>query len=122
MAPEGLPSTVRIGPRDWKIEDWDCYDAAVKNRYGECDYTAKTIRVHWRHGTRKGCETLLHEMLHAIFSEYVIRTGENGDDDERVVTTLAGAMASAWRDNPLVFTVLSDGFSRGTHSFGNGNR
>ena len=95
-----FPTSVRIGHFDYRVEDWHPTQAALANRYGECDHMAKTIRVTRCHGDKKAAETLIHEVLHAIFTEWVI---EDGDKEERIVTTLAGALCTAWRDNPEAF-------------------
>lgn len=95
-----FPTSVRIGYHDFTIENWDASRAALASRYGECDHLSKTIRVSRAHGDRKSAETLVHEMLHAIFAEWVI---EHDDKEERIVSTLAGAICAAWRQNPEAF-------------------
>lgn len=77
----------------------------MASRYGECDHLNKTIRVCRDHGVRKSAETFLHEMFHAIFAEWTI---EEGDKEERIVTTLGSAMCCAMRDNPEAFEWLKD--------------
>lgn len=96
----GFPTSVRIGYHDFKVEEWSVVAASMASRYGECDHQAKTIRVTRSHGDRKAAETLVHEMLHAIFTEWVI---EDEDKEERIVATLAGAICAAWRQNPEAF-------------------
>lgn len=43
------------------------------------------------------CETLLHEVMHAIYWAYGIK---QGDDEERTVTAMTVGLMQVWRDNP----------------------
>ena len=95
-----FPTSVRIGYHDFTVEEWDVTAAAFASRYGECDHLKKTIRVSRAHGDRKAAETLVHETLHAIFNEWVI---QKEDDEERIVSTLSGAICAVWRQNPKAF-------------------
>ena len=95
-----FPTSVRIGHFDYRVEDWNSDKASLASRYGECSHLEKVIRVARHHGPRQAAETLLHEMLHAIWNQWVI---EDSDPEERVVNTLTGALCSAWRDNPEAF-------------------
>lgn len=98
-----LPTTVRIGYRDFAIEDWDTKQAASSSRYGECDKANAIIRVDTTYGPVKSASTLLHEIMHGCY-DIVGLTDE--DNEERTVTQLSNQMTQVFRDNPDVLAYL----------------
>lgn len=100
-----FPTSVRIGHFDYKVEVWDADKASLAARYGECSHLEKIIRVARHHSPRQTAETLVHEMLHAIWAQWVI---EDNDPEERIVNTLSGALCAAWRDNPEAFEWIKE--------------
>ncbi len=96
----GFPTKIRIGLFDYEIVDWNPVTAVAAHRYGECSTQERVIRVSRLHGHRQSGETLLHEIMHAIFNEWYIK---DEDNEERTVGTMSLGLASTWRDNPEVF-------------------
>ena len=101
--PEGLPATIKIGYKDFAIIAWAVVEAMDANRYGETAHQAGVIRIDFSHGLHKSAHTLLHEIMHAC-SAFMGLVDE--DKEERYVTALSNALATAWRDNPDVFAWL----------------
>ena len=96
-----LPNWIKIGP-------YDCEVKFVRIEEGEGrlgDYSSRTnmIRIDSSMSDRRRIvETLLHEVLHAIYYSYTLSPG---DGEERVVSVLSTGLAAVLRDNPE-FTAL----------------
>lgn len=99
-----LPKQVKIGWRVFRIEAFDPLEAIGKDRYGECNKVSGVIRVDTVHGARQSAETLLHEILHAMFSIFRMR---EKDDEEDIVQTASHGLASIWVDNPDVMAWIA---------------
>lgn len=100
-----LPSSVKIGYRTFKIEQWDPIDAIGANRYGEVCPTSLKIKIATHYGQVEAANTLQHEILHAIWCTWPIH---ETDDEERLVSTIANALSTVWLDNPSVLAWISD--------------
>ncbi len=94
---EPLPALVKIGARDYWIEDWHPTAASAVRKYGETDHQNFIIRVDTSFPRAQTADTLLHEILHAIWGE---RQLEDEDKEERTVATLASGLCAVMRDNP----------------------
>ena len=88
-------SVVKVGPFDFRVveiersDDWGFYDPvkmeiAVQS---ECDKRVKA-------------ETLVHEILHAIWDVYSVK---KGDGEERTITALAIGISACFRDNSVIW-------------------
>lgn len=108
MTDSKLPAAVKIGSRHFKIEEWNTISSISANRFGECDKTAKVIRVATHYGLQEAGGTLLHEILHAIYDVWKL---DDGMTEEHVVAVMAEALCAVWMDNPDVmeFIRLSQG-------------
>lgn len=100
-----MPKVVKVGAFDFSIEDWHPRTAANKGRYGECEFLNFVIRIDQSHRRCKVADTLIHEILHAIFWVWGI---EDGDKEERLVNTLSTAICTVWRDNPDVIAWINE--------------
>lgn len=103
-----MPTTVKIGWRDFAIEEWEHIKANAARRYGEQSDVEGKIRVDISFGHQRAAETLLHEILHAIHN--VFDLGKS-PDDERIVTVTSNGIATVWRDNPPVMRWISEGLT-----------
>jgi hypothetical protein len=105
-----LPSKVKVGWCDYEIVDWNHHDAIGARRRGEqCD-VSKQIRVDTHLGNQAAiAETLLHEILHAI---YCIFTIGQQDDDERITQITSHGLATVIRDNPDVFAWIAENIQK----------
>jgi hypothetical protein len=93
-----LPPYVRVGPYEFRLERWKLIEAAAASRWGECSSASLTIRVQeeFPHPI-KAVDTVLHEIMHAVFWTYGI---QDSDDHERTVGALGTALTALHRDNP----------------------
>lgn len=96
-----LPERVKVGYVDYRIEDWEPAQADAAKRYGETDRVRRIIRVDTTHGPQQGAETLLHEILHCVYSMWNL-PGDR-DREEKFVTAIASGLATVWRDSPAIF-------------------
>lgn len=91
-----LPRWVKVCHRKYKIVEWTPTQALAVNRFGECSSVEAIIRVDLSHGLEKARDTLLHEILHAIYYEWGI---QDEDKEERVVSTFAKGLTQAMADS-----------------------
>lgn len=94
-----FPTSIKVGWKTYAIEDW-CHKIASANaRYGEADHAEKTIRIDRSYGALQSAETLLHEVLHAVWDIWQI--SESGcHEEEYLVASQASGLTAVWRDNP----------------------
>lgn len=98
--------TVKVGYRTLRFEMWDGWDAVRCDRYGECDYAAGIIRLAPQMDGQKAAQTILHEILHAVWTSW----GMDGDkkvEEEKAVTVHSSGLATAMIDNPELFMWIS---------------
>jgi hypothetical protein len=98
-----FPKSIRIGYRDFAVEDWDTKHASSAGRYGECDKANAVIRIDTSYGPVKAVSTLLHEVMHGC---YDIAGITDEDNEERTVTQLSNQMTQVFRDNPELLAYL----------------
>jgi hypothetical protein len=103
-----LPKTIRVGHRDFAIENWDIQSASAEGRFGDCDNNNARIRVCTAHDAGKTVETLMHETLHACWNNGALGSKET---EEKVVTVLAKQLAQVVRDNPEFVAFLTESLS-----------
>lgn len=96
-SPVPLPDSLRIGPFEIQVMPWNPMSAASSRRYGEFSSMEQVIRVDPNAGKIKTCDTLLHEVLHAIYWVYTI---DEKDGEERTVAMLSTALLQVFMDNP----------------------
>lgn len=94
-----LPTSIRIGYRDYRVEIFSPEIAEAKARFGEIDHEAAVLRLQGNIDAPKMANTMLHELLHGCW--YV--GGLDRDSrkrEERIIRLLANQLAQVWRDNP----------------------
>lgn len=101
-----MPTQIRVGYRDFTIEEWPTARACSADRLGECDKDGGIIRVRTDFGQVKTASTLLHEVLHAAYHMGNI----NGDDEENIVSIFANQLTQIWRDNPQFVAFMESTF------------
>lgn len=104
--PDGLPLTVRVGYQDYAIVPWTSHYGQDRNRIGEFSANTAEIRITFGMPGRHDQESLLHEILHAVYHHQGLA---DGDNEERVVGAIAHGLAAAVRDNPAVFMWIATG-------------
>ncbi len=92
-----LPTKIKVGGFIYTVEPWDPREADTRKRFGECLSDRKILRIDLSYGTRQAAKTLLHEILHAICTEWSI---DKPDDEESMVDPLSNGLHAVYRDNP----------------------
>jgi hypothetical protein len=100
-----IPTSIRVGYRDYRVEMWSAITATSSERYAECDRVALVIRVREDLPEQFKAECVLHETLHAAYDMAGL---ESGDPEERTVSLLSNQLAAIWRDNPDLVAYLSE--------------
>lgn len=95
-----FPTSVRVGYRTYRIEDWAPKSAAAAHRYGEASHGEAVLRVDLSYGPVEAANTLLHELLHAI--AHTNHAEDLFGAEERAVQGLTGGLTQIMRDNPPV--------------------
>lgn len=94
-----LPAKVRVGAWDYRIEAFSFGDGADSGKFGTCSTNQKLIQIDLHWGAKRAAATLLHEIVHAVWSEWNM---EKEDEEERIVRCVADGLSAVWRDNPEV--------------------
>lgn len=102
------PHTVRIGAIRYTIELVDRAELGDYGRVGECNVNTATIRVADNRPDAVLAETLIHEVLHALFHD--IGLDWEAEDEERMVERMSPRLAALIGDNPALFEYLADAF------------
>lgn len=99
-----MPSSIRVGFRDYRVLDWDPREANVAGRLGECDRQNGVIRVRSDLSAQMRAGVLWHEVLHAVYDMGDLAA----DNEEKVVTIMANQTLQVWRDNPDLVAYISE--------------
>ena len=100
-----LPTSIRVAAFDFTVVNWNPMAAAGSRRYGEFSSMEGVIRVDPQAGDVKTCDTLLHEIGHAIWWAYNI---QDDDKEERIVATTSTAWTQIFRDNPDLLRFIDE--------------
>ncbi len=106
-----LPTRVKVGFRDYRIEPWSAAAARSNGFVGETSNLERTIKVELTHGTREAAATLLHEIMHAINFVFTIK---DEDKEERRICLMESGLATVWRDNPDVLAWIGHNLVHGS--------
>lgn len=99
----GLPASIRVGPFDFAVKEWDHPEAYTRGRYGEMSTIDFTIKIDRTIPPIKLADTVLHEVGHCIYWAYSLK---DDDEEERLISTMATAWTQVWRDNPSLYRWL----------------
>lgn len=107
-----FPTNVRVGYRDYRIQIWPRSEARSEDRFGLCSDVRALIQIDQQiveEEPIKAANTLMHEILHAC---HAVGDLQKGDDEERIVRTIANQLSQVWRDNPGVIAYLDWAFGK----------
>ena len=91
-----LPKTIKIGAVDYTVHMLDKKD---RSQYGVCLYDHQRIYLSQNMKHQQASDTLLHEVLHAIWSEAGLDHIPDLNE-ETIVRSLATWLRIVLRDNP----------------------
>jgi len=105
------PDKIKIGYRDYKLEEWKQTVARANEAQGQffakegvIGYTAEETGV-------SHANTLIHEILHAIVYQWNMELEEK--DEEKLVNGLANGLTTIFVDNPKLMDFLKDKIKEG---------
>jgi Zn-dependent peptidase ImmA (M78 family) len=110
-----FPTTVIVGHARYTLR-YEKELASIAGANGTCGEDVQSILIDPQMGKDMERDTVLHELLHAVFHLYDVRSSlpEDGDGDvkkleERVVRPLATGLLVLLRDNPKLVDYLLEG-------------
>jgi hypothetical protein len=93
---DDLPQSIRVGPHDIRFAALAAAEA--RRNYGTFVPAEQEIRLHSAYASGSmAVDTVLHEVLHAIFA---IATVQAKQGEEHIVSVVATYLAQVIRDNP----------------------
>jgi len=98
-----MNDTVRISHYDFKIERIKGKTMSANEVFGLCNKDKQIIYIDSSATPAVQRDTLLHEILHAIWWTGYL---EDDDKEERVISTLATGLMNVYRDNPWLMEEL----------------
>ena len=96
-----MPASVKVGYRTYRLELWTEQQATDEDSDGESDHEAGAIRLDPRMDPQKAGNTVLHELIHAVW--YVWSLPEENIGEELAVGGITNGLATVLRDNPGLF-------------------
>ena len=88
---------IRVGYRQYSIQPWTQAELTTTQSHGQCDKMRGVIYVCTEDDPLVVVDTLIHELLHAIWHEYGL---DEKEDEERAVLMLATGLTQVLADNP----------------------
>lgn len=110
------PFKIRVGFGDVRVIPEEHHFVRGTPAAGSWEAATRTITLATSEHLADQAVTLVHEILHAIWSTYDLP--ESLGDEEAIVVALSGPLASAIRDNPEVFAMIDHSLNHGTALFG----
>lgn len=102
------PRTVRVGPLDWAIKQWDARAANNSEAYGMCDKGTLTILIQEGLTLQWEQHVVLHELLHAMHSTGSVRElAADRNLEEGTVSIFTYQLQGLMRDNPELMAYLT---------------
>lgn len=89
---------IKIGCLTYKIINWDRDDADQSGFFGTHSSKHQIIKLANDMSKERKKEVLLHEIIHAIWDQWVVR--EEGFKEEEIVRSLAIGLTTVFKDNP----------------------
>ena len=108
-----LPKTVRVGYKDYDIVVLSGVETMQQGVFGDHNNAKGEIRICPGLNAQEVANTLLHEILHAVWICFnigcpLVGSKENQSiSEERVVSGTANGLLSVIRDNPELFEFLA---------------
>lgn len=116
LAPPPSSFTIRVGYGDCQVVGLETVVVNDQTSAGSWAASTRTIEIATREHIADQAVTLVHEILHAIWSSYELP--EALGDEEAIITALSGPLASVIRDNPSVISRIAATLNFGNPIFG----
>ena len=100
-----FPETIKVGAIIYKViiatenERWHEYD----DEFGHVDHATREIKISTKHANDQKRDTLVHEIVHAIFRHMNLDWGDKSEDYTKRVSN---GLNMVLRDNPKFVKLL----------------
>ena len=98
------PSKIKIGYRDYKLEEWKQTVASANDAHGQFFAKEGVIGYTVEEKGVSHANTIIHECLHAIIYQWNMDLEEKVE--EQVVSGLANGLTTIFVDNPKLMDYL----------------
>ena len=106
-----LPSNIKIGYRDYKLEEWKQTVATANEAHGQFFSKEGIIGYTTDEKGVSHANTILHEILHAIIYQWNLDLGEKAE--EHLVNGLTNGLTTVLVDNPQLIDYLKQEIKEG---------
>lgn len=102
------PRFVKVGPYRYRIEF--TAEELENSSYAECDLKKEVIRVRMTLSEGITRDTILHEIMHAVWDAFSVmtKTDHLEDVEEHVIRHLSTGVLGVLRDNPRLVAYLTE--------------
>lgn len=94
---------VKVGPFRYRVRRTRRMD---ENLYGHCDHEKQEILLRAGLVHDQAADTLLHEVLHAVF--FVSHNGRPPKREEKLILRITPVLLAVLRDNPELIAYLQE--------------
>tara|TARA_R110002126_G_scaffold175915_2_gene324492 strand:- start:708 stop:1034 length:327 start_codon:yes stop_codon:yes gene_type:complete len=102
-----LPKHIKVGPFDFPVRPIS--QALGRRLCEDGDFDGDTIHIAAGQRGPALADTVMHELLHAIFKTFALK---DEDDEERIVSAIATALTGVFRDNQNFAPWINDEANR----------
>jgi hypothetical protein len=106
-----LPKKVKVAAFDIEIIPYRGHSARVGEVFGEFSCVEQSISIDTSVSEMQILDTLIHEVMHAIYWIYSL---DDSDEEERIVSVMATAWTQIYRDNPEILNFISKTIEKNT--------
>ena len=106
-----VPDKIKIGYRDYKLEEWKQTVASANEAQGQFFSKEGVIGYTVEEKGVSHANTLLHECLHAIIYQWNIELSEK--EEEHFVSALSNGLTTVFVDNPKLMDYLKEKIKEG---------
>ncbi len=101
-----LPTYINILSTEYSLFAYDKQIPGTEDDWGLCDKDKRIISIRWNRDPVANVDTLIHEILHAIWYEY--QMCEEGEEEEICVGKLASGLAKVMKRNPVLLDWIKE--------------
>ena len=105
------PDKIKIGYRDYKLEEWKQTVASANEATGQFFSKEGVIGYAKDENGVAHANTIIHELIHAIVYQWNIELEDKVE--ETVATTLSNGLTTIFVDNPKLLDYLKDKIQEG---------
>lgn len=102
-----IPKKIKVGPFEYAVELLHGGQANAENVFGKANHNQRKIILADDNSEQQQKNTLLHEVIHAVWRVWGMDFQHEKDTEEQVVTVLANGLHTVMLDNPKLFSYLN---------------